>query len=158
MNDSMLKNWNATCTPNDSVYFLGDFGFGNAETLYHSFFKRLNGKVYFLPGNHDTPFLNYLQKNIKYPHILPPIFDLNYNGQFFCFSHYPIENWNGKYKNSLHIHGEPESSIHIHGHTHNSPGLQDIPNRFNVSMDCIGFVPVKLEDLIAKKKDIKDRN
>jgi 2'-5' RNA ligase len=54
MNHVIISNWNKTIRKKDIVFFLGDlrFGRGSRETDY--WLKRLNGRIYFLNGNHET--------------------------------------------------------------------------------------------------------
>lgn len=51
MNEMMIKYWNDTVTPEDTVYCLGDFSM--AFRPVEVFTKRLNGTKYLVPGNHD---------------------------------------------------------------------------------------------------------
>ena len=57
--------------------------------------------------------------------------------------HYPIEEWNGFYVGSYHLHG------HIHNTT-----VTHIDRRYNVSVDVINYTPVTLDELIAQN-DVK---
>jgi calcineurin-like phosphoesterase family protein len=51
MNEMMIKYWNDTVGPDDTVYCLGDFSMAfRAVELYS---RRLNGTKYLVPGNHD---------------------------------------------------------------------------------------------------------
>lgn len=144
MNKSLLDNWNGVVRNEDSVYYLGDFGLGSAEMLYHTFFKNLRGQIHFLRGNHDSEFFNYLTKNIKHPYILPEIFNLSYNKHKFVFSHFPLQSWNGQTK----------GSIHCFGHIHNKD-FPHIKNRYNVCMEAIGYVPISLENIISRSEKDK---
>lgn len=54
MNDAIVARWNATVTPHDTVYTLGDFSY-----KLHSiaeYLPRLNGRVVLIVGNHDPFF------------------------------------------------------------------------------------------------------
>jgi calcineurin-like phosphoesterase family protein len=51
MNDAMIKNWNATVKPEDTVYCLGDFSL--AIRPVEAYTGLLNGTKYLVPGNHD---------------------------------------------------------------------------------------------------------
>ena len=54
MNDRLVERWNVTVRPTDTVYHLGDFGFGGIDDL-HRIFKRLHGNKHLIAGNHDGP-------------------------------------------------------------------------------------------------------
>lgn len=51
MNEMLVKNWNDTVGPDDTVYCLGDFAM--AFRPVETFTRRLNGIKYLVPGNHD---------------------------------------------------------------------------------------------------------
>ena len=51
MNEMLVKYWNETVGPDDTVYCLGDFSM--AFRPVEIFSPRLNGKKYLVPGNHD---------------------------------------------------------------------------------------------------------
>lgn len=51
MNEMLVKNWNDTVSPDDTVYCLGDFSM--AARPVETFTPRLNGTKYLVPGNHD---------------------------------------------------------------------------------------------------------
>lgn len=51
MNEMMVKYWNDTVSPDDTVYCLGDFSM--AFRPVETFTRRLNGTKYLVPGNHD---------------------------------------------------------------------------------------------------------
>jgi calcineurin-like phosphoesterase family protein len=51
MNEAMVRNWNDTVGPDDTVYCLGDFAMAFRSVELYS--RRLNGTKYLVPGNHD---------------------------------------------------------------------------------------------------------
>lgn len=51
MNEAMVTNWNAVVGPDDEVYCLGDFSLAIRPVELYS--RRLNGRKYLVPGNHD---------------------------------------------------------------------------------------------------------
>ncbi|OCP22000.1 MULTISPECIES: metallophosphoesterase family protein [unclassified Ensifer] len=154
MNEALVERWNAKVGKNDRVYHLGDVGW-NSVTPW---MERLNGEKVIITGNHDDPaemrklghwcgvkeITNYLEIAVG-------------GGRLVLF-HYPIDDWNGRWK----------GSIHLHCHTHspnfrnaNLPRVDDsalsLPdnfppdihcNRFNVGVDANGFEPVALEEII----------
>ena len=51
MNEELIRRWNARVTPDDVVFHLGDFSMmGGAVS---KFYKRLNGNIIWIKGNHD---------------------------------------------------------------------------------------------------------
>lgn len=55
MDERLIENWNAHIAPQDTVFFLGDFGLGTTDFLT-SLCARLHGNKICIRGNHDgTP-------------------------------------------------------------------------------------------------------
>lgn len=55
MNEMLVKNWNDTVAPNDTVFHLGDVALGPIrDSLEH--IRRLNGDIRLVIGNHDRNF------------------------------------------------------------------------------------------------------
>ena len=52
MNEILIKNWNETVSPDDIVYYLGDFAVGSRDEI-PKLLARLNGKIILIRGNHD---------------------------------------------------------------------------------------------------------
>ena len=48
----LIKNWNNTVDEDDLVYYNGDFCDGNLDDLCR-YFKKLNGQIILVKGNHD---------------------------------------------------------------------------------------------------------
>jgi hypothetical protein len=59
--------------------------------------------------------------------------------------HYPIEEWNGYYRNSYMLYG------HVH---ENMDGIKKHPRKFNVGVDVNDFEPKTLDELIESNKII----
>jgi calcineurin-like phosphoesterase family protein len=103
MNKELIKRWNERVKPEDTVYFLGDFGFksnagkGNGDPVnLKEYVKKLNGNIIFIRGNHDGN--NKLNQKIT-------SLVLEMGGlEIFC-THDPI-NSNNFYKLNLvgHVH------------------------------------------------------
>src|SRR4051812_42588376 len=58
MNEAIINNFNSVVKPGDLVYHLGDFGFCTIDQA-DQILSRLNGRKYFIWGNHDK----ILEKN-----------------------------------------------------------------------------------------------
>lgn len=52
MNAKLIENWNALVEPQDTVFFLGDFGLGTTDFLAN-LCSQLNGNKICIRGNHD---------------------------------------------------------------------------------------------------------
>ena len=145
MDAALINNWNATVTPEDDVYILGDLTLRPAAEA-HRYLIRLNGKKYLIRGNHDKFAQN--AGFDRYMSDLEWIKDyemLEVDGRCFVLFHYPILEWANYYR----------GSIHLYGHVHNSAisaellkGLKGLA--FNVGVDQCGFCPVSIDTIVRK--------
>jgi calcineurin-like phosphoesterase family protein len=129
MNRVLIKNWNYTVKPKDYVFFCGDMSFNNYET----FVKKLNGKIFFIRGNHDK---------IKDPNNVHDYLNYVTQGLQFRFTHNPEEN------KPVDFDGWT-----IHGHLHNNypdtyPFYDPGNKTFNVSVEMVNYYPVNMQEII----------
>ena len=143
MNETIITKWNNKVKKGDIVYILGDVGLPKTKQDIDDIVEllhRLNGEKVLIIGNHDKDLLKSYEFRCCFTNIQPYL-ETKDNGKKVCMFHYPIEEWNG-------VHRE---SIHLYGHVHNSNiGLKDIKNRYNVGVDVNDFEPKTLEELIRK--------
>lgn len=144
MNSIIINNWNKTITDNDQVVFLGDFMMGFPNKLFEAesknIYNQLNGIKYFIKGNHDfrKPFtkeISFQEKNIT------PVL---YRNHVLILAHDP--------DHLRHIHNP--NAYYIHGHIHNNKYNNINTNKskfYNVSVEVIGYTPIKFENLIGAK-------
>ena len=153
MNDTIIRNWNKTVTPNDKVYVLGDFALPRGEDRESKVQKlnnvcsRLNGMKILVYGNHDLFEPDeYLQAGFTY--VNRGYIDVNECGSFFVMSHYQMTSWNRSHFGSFHLFGhehwkrqwEPKHSIFSEMHWSE--------RKFNVCVDANDFAPVDLHKII----------
>ena len=110
----------------------------------------MKGKKYLIRGNHDK-FLNDENFDAGAFEWVKDYFVLNYKKMKFILFHYPILEWDGFFK----------GSVHLYGHVHNSgkdPGQNNKRlsilgnNAFNVGVDVNNFFPVSIETIIKKQQ------
>lgn len=149
MNYSLVKNWNKTVSKNDEVYILGDISLSKDIAL--DYLKQLNGKIYIVAGNHDN--LPPIQSALKELGItlLDSIHEINYQKTKFVLCHYPLLEWNGFYKNS----------IHLHGHQHNNSFYNEMNRhnnvlRYDVGVDANDYKPVSINEIITFFKGVSN--
>jgi calcineurin-like phosphoesterase family protein len=136
MNAMMINNWNDRVTPEDTVYHLGDFGFGSIDEL-QSIFDRLNGRKFLLSGNHDKNAIKLAGWGwVKERH------EFYIGKQLIVLSHYAMRVW----RNSHY------GSICLYGHSHGSmPGNSQ---SLDVGVDCWDYRPVTLAEIQARLKTL----
>ena len=147
MNLDLIKKWNKKVRNEDEIYFLGDFSYKGTLEQSIEILKQLNGKKYFVKGNHDDgEFIDYITKNnlVEWVKDYAEIID---NERRVVLCHYPIEDWNWQYSGSYHLFG------HIHNNTRHN--YKVFEKRFNVSCEVIGYEPKTLDELIEINKNNK---
>ena len=140
MNKTLINNWNNTVNKDDIVYFLGDFSFKTNQQTSTKLLKELNGKKYFIKGNHDK--ITWLNK-IKEQKLIEDWYDykeINDNGRMVILCHYPLHSWNGLYHGSYHLYG------HVHQNTVLNYDWQ--ARRYNVSVEVNKYKPTTLDKII----------
>ena len=67
--------------------------------------------------------------------------------------HYPIDDWNGRWKGHLHLH------CHTHSKQFRNPNMPSVTNpnrfppdiqcnRFNVGVDACDFTPISIDEIL----------
>lgn len=136
MHEMIINNWKNKVEADDTVYILGDVGMYHPKEI-GNILNNLPGHKILITGNHDF-------KNIhsgSYKKVFDKItsyLEIEDNGRNVILFHYPIEDWNGKYREYYHLHG------HIHN---NEDSLSQKERRFNVSAEVVDYTPVSLDEL-----------
>ena len=140
MNETIVKNFNAEITPEDTLYLLGDSMLGRDMNAGLALLRRLNGKKHLLIGNHDT------EKRIA-AYLASGIFEdvhMNYRlkkeDRIYLLTHYPTLVANDGFNNV----------INIHGHTHDKNHLSEVPFCYNVNVDAWDCKPVDFDLIHAE--------
>ena len=148
MNAKLIENWNKKVAEEDTIYFLGDFSFKSNQSKADEILKQLNGKKYFIKGNHDKR--TWLER-VKENKLIEDYFDykeIDDNGRMVVLCHYPFHSWNGLYHGSYHLYG------HVHAKTVENEEWQK--NRFNVSCEVLEYEPKTLDEIIKDNIATKD--
>ncbi len=141
MNESMIANWNSKVRSTDTVFHLGDIGFGNNLP---KILNRLNGEIILIEGNHDPKLIRDPRIRNRFSRICD-VYTLKYQGQEIFMSHYAHRVWNKSHRGGWHLYG------HSHG------SLPDDPNSrsFDVGVDCHNYFPLTFEE-VKKIMDAKN--
>lgn len=142
MNGDLIKRWNSVVSSNDTVYILGDiaYKFPDVESLLEVL-NQLEGHKILIKGNHDD-CLQYKSIRDCFEKI-ENYMEIEDEGRKVVLFHYPMEDWNGKYKGAIHLFG------HIHNNFSAIGGA--IKNRINVSCETVDFIPQTLSQLLLTK-------
>jgi calcineurin-like phosphoesterase family protein len=148
MDSIITSNWNSVVMPDDEVYILGDFTM--ESEMAHRYLSRLVGRKYFIKGNHDK----FLKDTSTHKHFewVKDYHEFACEGQRFVLSHYPIAEWSGFFR----------GTIHCYGHVHNSDGSNKRLDRifkgtraFNVGTDLCDFKPVSIKEIIRRAEKLR---
>ena len=137
MDDALIRNWNETVKPEDTVYIVGDFSYNNGQVPWQ-YFSRLSGRKHLIRGNHDTG-LDNASALYQYCESVVDFWELEDQGNHVILCHYPII----YEKRGYMIHG------HLHAHrNHAYELLCQLPKVLNCGVDVNFFRPVTLPQLI----------
>lgn len=133
MDQALVRAWNETVAPGDDVLHLGDFAWKIGRTRMTALFERLNGNKWLLPGNHD----HKLVRSLPWKGLLPPIHQVEVDGETLVLSHYPLRSWNRSRYGARNLYG------HVHGR------IQATRQSIDVGVDAWDYRPVPLPRLLA---------
>lgn len=123
MNEAIIERWNQVVPIDGITFLIGDVGFGNAEIL-RGLIDRLNGKIYFISGNHDSPALHrkccgrfeIFNSKTKERHQKDWALSIEDKDapsgiQKIHLYHYAVVDWEGRFHGSWHLHGHSHQTI-----------------------------------------------
>lgn len=148
---SLIENWNSVVKEGDTVYHLGDFGFGSRPFLIN-IIKQLKGKIHFIRGNHDKSIkgevLNLFIDEGYYKEIKISDSEIGTDQKIILF-HYPILSW----------HHVIYGSWQIHGHIHSKKISSEKSARLDVGVDCHNYRPISYDEvkIIMTRKMLNDK-
>lgn len=131
MDERLIENWNALVEPQDTVFFLGDFGLGTTEFLT-SLCARLHGNKVCIRGNHDSS-----------PAKMHTIgFALVLESAFIKIGRHQVE--------LVHIPSQPAPShFQLHGHVHEKRPSKLVDRQLNLSVEVWDYKPVSEKTIVA---------
>ena len=132
MHEVLIANWNAKVGQADTVYHLGDFGFGPAVRLAR---KRLNGKIRLILGNHDKFGL----EDAGIFQSIDTLKLVDVDGQRIVLCHYAMRTWQFQSKGAWQLYG----------HSHGNLPDDIVLNSCDVGVDCWNMAPVSIAQLRA---------
>ena len=145
--EELIRLWNETVPEDGIVFILGDIGFCS-ENYLKTILNRLNGKIYWIIGNHD------------WRRITPGIMN-----RFECITQQMVITVDNKliYLNHFPFLCYPNSDRHpvyqFFGHVHSGPlsGSSDISRlvhlnkrQYDVGVDNNEYKPISFQDIMKK--------
>lgn len=137
MNRAMLANWNKRVRNGDKVYYLGDMTFGRRSRPTDFWLSKLNGKIQFIRGNHDTDIITKAE-------VIKNNFLIRYKGHDLLLMHDPYRP--ASYDGWI-IHGDkhnnsPEKFPHVHCKN----------KTINICAEYTKYAPMSLDEIISTIK------
>ena len=149
MNEVIATNWNSRVKPGDKIYIDGDFALKTSIYNIRNLLKRLNGKKYFILGDHDKQ----IWKCSDLLEEITPLKNIVIDKIPITICHWCMRVWSKSHYNAWHLFA------HSHGK------LEAIGKSHDIGVDNNGFFPRSFEELriiMASKPDninyIKNRS
>lgn len=164
MDEVMIERHNKLVKDTDLVYHLGDVCWHKKQEQRDALRLRLKGNIFLVHGNHDSREVRAEFNSVDYR-------ELHETGPHgLVLFHYPIEDWNGRWRGSIHLHA------HTHDKTFERPNIPRVPettfvkdgetvgglplgyppdvicNRFHVGVDATAFAPVSLDEIVSHSR------
>lgn len=133
MNQKLLGNWNYSVKENDTIYFLGDIAYGRKRHPIDYWLGKLNGKIIYIRGNHDTD-------SITRATVIPNSYGIQYKNYKFLLMHNPHRPFG--YDGWI-IHGDKHNN-----HLKEFPFIHQKNKTINVCSEMVNFTPLNLDKLI----------
>lgn len=142
MNETILENLNSVVMPDDQLFFLGDFCFGDT-TLTPKWRERIKCRdISFIRGNHDQN-IDLYRNSFRW---IKDYFEFRHLGKTIVMMHYPIASWNKSHHGSLHLFG------HCHG------SFRPLGRSMDVGIDTNNFKPYSFDEIVDKLEKIPLEN
>ena len=143
MDRSLIRLWNRRVQKNDNVYIVGDFAYRN-EHPEEWYLEQLKGRKHLIIGNHDKKLLKNAKAMAHFESV-DKMMHVSDDGHQICVCHFPLAEWNGFFKGSLHIYG------HIHNQvTDTGVFMQTRQRAYNAGCMLYNYSPVTLRELMQR--------
>lgn len=106
MDETIIKNHNSVVKPKDDFYFLGDLCFNNKA---YDYLRRLNGRKFFIRGNHDRHEITRLYRD--FGTYLGDMAEITVGKQRIVLCHYSMNVWNKSHRGVWHLYGHSHHSL-----------------------------------------------
>ncbi|WP_259015730.1 metallophosphoesterase family protein [Emticicia fluvialis] len=135
MNEAIIKRHNSQVSKEDHFYFLGDFAFSKDKYRIEQLLKRLNGKKFFIKGNHD--YYDTIKLYERWGEYLGEQKTIKIDTQWIVLNHFCLREWDRKH------HG----SWHLFGHTHHRLPYDHENLTMDVGINGYDYYPVEFNEI-----------
>lgn len=138
MNADIINKINSIVNPDDELYHLGDFAFGDKDKI-PSLRDRINCRtIHLIIGNHDQHHIKKRPELFEGFSSISYYKELRYNKLLISMMHYPLGSWNEIGKGGINLFG------HCHSNYKRVVGRQ-----MDVGFDAIGC-PISIEQVYQR--------
>ena len=144
MNEALVYNWNTKVSKDSTVYHLGDFAFLDESSIKDLIWS-LNGRIVFIPGNHDKNLIKALEKfNFDGKATLASLihsetFNIEDEKIRFVMCHYAMKVWDKSHY----------GAIHLYGHSHGSLPDDKNSRSMDVGVDTNNYTPYSIDEILT---------
>lgn len=154
MNAELVKRWNDTVSPEDTVYILGDmFWCKTSEAIRVLDF--MHGKKILIRGNHDRcKDAEFAKRFVKIADYL----EIEDNGRHIVLCHYPIPCFRSHYHGWYHLYGHVHNSFEWNMMEHDRFLMEDLYEKpclmYNVGamIPYMDYTPRTLDEIVGEEK------
>lgn len=147
MNELMIQAHNAKVPSNATVYFLGDFSFGNAQQT-HDILSRLNGHKHLIYGNHDK-ILRSDRSLQLYFETVQEYKSIYVNKVKVVMLHYPMREWDQMHRGAYHLFG------HVHGELDKAPHGRSMDVGIDTRKDMAPWSWEEIDGILSRRPVLK---
>ncbi len=152
MNKELTRQWNKIIGPKDIVYFLGDLTMNSNRAL--DYLRKLNGRIYFVIGNHDRGTVNKLRRHMAnynehheaLTEVETPMIVKKIGGVDMTLCHYAMRVWNKSHYGAIHCYGHSHGTLPAEGKSLDV----GVDNAFRLLGE---YRPFTLEEVLHYAKD-----
>jgi len=131
MDAYMIKRWNETVSPDDTVYHVGDFALAPKWRI-RELVELLHGRIVLILGNHDNNSLTF------YNEVMDAVY------KELVLYHDDAWSYGGNSSYLLLTHRPLNRYIHLQGETPLDQFRVPVMNQLNVAVECWDYRPIPL--------------
>ncbi len=140
MDSELIKRWNSVVKPDDIIYHLGDFSYKANHLEVEKIINQLNGKIYFVEGNHDAKgmmaYLHWCSSKARNKVVLLQRWELiTVSEQDIHLCHFAPRSWSHDLRGTWALYGHTHALLPPYGKS------------CDVGVDAWDFTPVSFEQL-----------